>query len=153
MRNDKGNLNRNHTRSVTQKPARRLEYTRLSLINMTSQVTICRNEEQRQGHVIATTTGQPAQHSPWNTNANCPELLWQQSMFRDKDIFSDEAATNEFPHVVLEAVGWSLPATFSSTRWRFSVRWKSAIPGEQMSDGVAKKQTKLTTRSAYYGFK
>jgi len=38
-----------------------------------------RNKEQRQEHVIATTTGLPAHHSPWNTNVNCPELSWQQS--------------------------------------------------------------------------
>jgi len=31
-----------------------------------------------------TTTRRLAQHSPWNTNANCPELSWQQSTFREK---------------------------------------------------------------------
>ena len=46
-------------------------------------VTTCRNTAQRQERVIATTQ-RPAQHSAWNTKANCPELSRQQSSSRDK---------------------------------------------------------------------
>ena len=57
---------------------------------------ICRNKEQCQEHVTTTTTRRLAQHSPWNTNTNCPELSWQQSTFGDKQI---KAARQQHTHL------------------------------------------------------